>query len=103
MDENGLKLLLEYNVNQETLQEYYEFVMGHYVPTLQSMGLQMSEAWHTAYGQAPNRLIGFICVDEQTMHQLLESETWDTLNDELEKYVTDLHYKVVPFRGGFQL
>jgi hypothetical protein len=103
MDENGLKLLLEYNVNQDTLQEYYEFVMGQYVPTLQSMGLQMSEAWHTAYGDAPNRLIGFICGDQQTMNHLLDSDTWDALNHELEKYVTDLRYKVVPFRGGFQL
>jgi hypothetical protein len=37
------------------------------------------------------------------MNHLLESETWDALNNELEKYVTDLSYKVVPFRGGFQL
>ena len=28
MDENGLKLLLEYDVNQDTLQEYYQFIMG---------------------------------------------------------------------------
>jgi hypothetical protein len=46
--EQGLKLLLEYDVNQDTVQEYYQFVMGQYVPALQSMGLQMSEAWHTA-------------------------------------------------------
>lgn len=103
MDENGLKLLLEYDVNQETLQEYYQFVMGQYVPALQSMGLQMSEAWHTAYGHAPNRLIGFICDDHQTMNRLLDSELWNDLNDGLEKYVTDLRYKVVPYRGGFQL
>ncbi|MBP9500889.1 MAG: hypothetical protein KBF17_01890 [Candidatus Promineofilum sp.] len=103
MDENGLKLLLEYDVNQNTLQDYYQFIMGQYVPALQTMGLQMSEAWHTAYGQGPNRLIGFVCGDEQTMARLLDSELWNDLNDELEKYVTDLRYKVVPYRGGFQL
>lgn len=99
----GLKLLLSYEVNQGTLQEYYQFVMGQYVPALQSMGLQMSEAWHTAYGNAPNRLIGFVCTDQQTMAQLLDSELWGDLNDELEKYVSDLNYKVIPYRGGFQL
>jgi hypothetical protein len=105
MDDNvqGLKLLLEYDVNQETVQEYYQFVMGQYVPALQSMGLQMSEAWHTAYGVAPNRLIGFVCGDTGTMNRLLASDLWSDLNTELEKYVTDLHYKVVPYRGGFQL
>jgi len=25
------------------------------------------------------------------------------LNSELEKYVSDLRFKVVPYRGGFQL
>jgi hypothetical protein len=101
--EYGVKLLLTYDVNQETLQEYYQFVMGQYVPALQSMGLQMSEAWHTAYGDHPNRLIGFVCSDQQTMNQLLDSDLWLDLNNELEKFVSDLEYKVVPYRGGFQL
>jgi len=103
MEENGLKLLLEYDVNQDTLQEYYQFVMGQYVPTLQSMGLQMSEAWHTAYGDAPNRLLGFVCGDKQTMDNLLTSDAWVDLNDQLEKYVTDFRYKIIPYRGGFQI
>ncbi len=103
MEENGLKLLLEYDVNQDTLQEYYQFVMGQYVPTLQSMGLQMSEAWHTAYGDAPNRLLGFVCGDQQTMDNLLISDAWVDLNDQLEKYVTDFHYKIILYRGGFQI
>lgn len=105
MDESvrGVKLLLEYEVMQDTVQEYYQFVMGQYVPALQSMGLQMSEAWHTAYGDAPNRLLGFVCGDWDTMNSLLESDVWLDLNTELEKYVSDLQYKVVPYRGGFQL
>ena len=103
MDENGMKLLMEYDVNQDTLQDYYQFIMGQYVPALQSMGLQMSEAWHTAYGTAPNRLIGFVCGDRQTMDRLLDSDLWLDLNNELEKYVSDLRCKVVPYRGGFQL
>lgn len=99
----GVKLLLEYEVTQETVQEYYQFVMGQYVPTLQSMGLQMSEAWHTAYGNAPNRLIGFVTGDWETMNAVLDSDTWLDLNTELEKYVTDFQYKVLPYLGGFQL
>ena len=103
MDENGMKLLMEYDVNQDTLQDYYQFIMGQYVPALQSMGLQMSEAWHTAYGTAPNRLVGFVCGDRVTMDRLLDSDLWLDLNNELEKYVSDLRFKVVPYRGGFQL
>lgn len=99
----GLKLLLSYHVNLEKQQEYHKFVMGRYLPTLQSMGFQMSEAWHTAYGDAPNRLIGLVCNDETTMNELLSSDEWDSLNDQLEEFVSDLDYKFIPYRGGFQL
>lgn len=99
----GYKLLLSYEVRPEVMQEYYQFVMGRYVPVVQSMGLQMSEAWHTAYGDAPNRLIGFVCEDQETVKELLSSENWTDLNEQLEQFVTDLSYKVIPYRGGFQI
>ena len=104
MDEpTGLKLLLTYDVQQDKLQEYYQFVMGRYLPAMQSLGWQMSEAWHTAYGEAPNRLIGFVCNDHQTVEELLTSELWMSLNEQLLEYVSDFDYKFVPYRGGFQL
>ncbi len=104
MDEpTGLKLLLSYDVRQENQQDYHKFVMGRYLPTLQSMGFQMSEAWHTAYGDAPNRLIGLVCSDEEAMNTLLSSEEWNALNEQLQELVTDLDYKFIPYRGGFQL
>jgi hypothetical protein len=99
----GYKLLLTYEINETLLQDYYQFVMSQYVPTLQSMGLQMSEAWQTAYGDAPNRLIGFVCEDQSTMTSVLNSENWITLNEQLESFVTDFSYKVIPYRGGFQI
>ena len=104
MDEaKGIKLLLTYDVIQERQQEYYHFVMGRYVPALQSMGFQMSEAWHTAYGNSPDRLVGFVCRDDETLQKLLDSDLWTTLNDELEEFVMGFSYKIVPYKGGFQL
>ena len=99
----GYKLLLTYGIKEDLMQEYYQFVMGHYVPALQAMGLQMSEAWQTAYGEAPNRLIGFVCEDQDIMTEVMNSEKWPELNDQLEKFVFDFSYKVIPYRGGFQL
>ncbi len=105
MDEKhiGVKLLLSYEVNSESLQDYYQFVMGSYIPTMQTLGLQMSEAWHTAYGQAPNRLIGFVTDNQENMMNLLQNETWLKLNEQLEQYVSEFSYKVIPYRGGFQI
>lgn len=105
MDEQypGLKLLLSYDVRGELIQEYRQFVLQRYIPEMQGMGFQVSEAWHTAYGDVPNRLLGFVCRDRATLDDMLESETWLTLNDQLAEYVTDFSYKAVPYRGIFQL
>ncbi|MCP5100414.1 MAG: hypothetical protein GY943_33105 [Chloroflexi bacterium] len=99
----GFKLLLSYEVSPETVQEYRQFVMRQYVPSMNTLGFQMSEAWHTAYGDAPNRLIGFVCRDRSTMTDLLENDTWVDMNEQLREFVTEFSYKVVPYRGIFQV
>lgn len=102
-ESRGTKLLISYDVIQERQQEYYQFIMGRYLPAMQSLGFQMSEAWHTAYGDAPNRLIGLVSPGEDAMQELLGNDLWLDLNEELAQFVTDFEYKFIPFRGGFQL
>jgi hypothetical protein len=100
--DSGLKLLISYNINLDEAQEYYEFVLGKYIPVMQALGLEMSEAWHTAFGDYPNRLIGFVSRDGNSLRELMEGETWEELNEELQTHVTELDYKVVPYKLGFQ-
>ncbi|MDA0245682.1 MAG: hypothetical protein OT477_19895 [Chloroflexi bacterium] len=100
---NPVKLLLSYDMLPEAGQEYYQFVLGRYIPTMQSMGLQMSEAWSTQYGNGPDRLVGFVARDEQSVFDLLESDTWRLLNDQLFNYITNFNYKVIPYKQGFQI
>jgi hypothetical protein len=103
MDEdNGLKLLLSYNIRANDMQAYYEFVLGRYIPMMQSLGLEMSEAWHTEYGNYPIRLLGFVARDEATMMKVLSGENWEDMNQQLEEYVTDFSYKVIPYTIGFR-
>ena len=99
---NGLKLLISYNVDLDNSQEYYEFVLGKYIPVMQSFGLEMSEAWHTAFGDYPNRLIGFVSQDGEVMREVLSGETWEDLNEELSNHVTEFEFKVIPYKLGFQ-
>lgn len=97
------KLIVCYDVDPTNMQEYYRFVMGRYVPTLQSLGLEMTEAWTTAWGNGPGRQIGFVARNLDTLYEVLDGETWDELNEELDEFVSDFDYKVVPYREGFQL
>ena len=100
---SGYKLLLSYDVIPEYMQEYYRFVLGHYVPVMQAMGLEMSDAWHTAYGDLPNRLIGFVAREKETLQNVLEDESWAALNEEMQQFVSDFNYKVIPYRERFQI
>lgn len=99
---DGFKLLLSYNLRPENAQGYYEFILGKYIPIMQNMGLEMSEAWHTAYGDYPSRLVCFVAREESDLWTVLDGPEWETLNDQLDEFVTDFSFKIVPYKIGFQ-
>ena len=96
------KLLLSYDIDPSDSESYYQFVLGEFVPAVQAMGLYMLEAWHTAYGAYPIRLIGFVAEDIETIHDALSSTAYRSLEDKLLGYITNYKRSIVPFREGFQ-
>ncbi len=102
MADTRVKMLITYDVVPELQQAYYEFVLGEMVPTAQSMGLVLSEAWHTAYGEYPIRLNGFVARSRQDLDRILASAEWRQLEDKLKRFVTGYQRKTVPYREGFQ-
>ena len=102
MTETRVKLLIAYDVVAELQQAYYEFVLGEMIPTAQTLGLTLSEAWHTAYGDYPIRLNGFVARDRAALDRILSSTEWRQLEDKLKRFVVDYQRKIVPFRDGFQ-
>ena len=99
----GYKLLVSYDVKPELINEYRQFVLGQYIPFMGSMGMQISQAWHTAYGNAPNRLLEFVCRERDTVTGLFQDDDWVSFNEQLEGFVEDLAYKVVPYKDRFQI
>jgi hypothetical protein len=97
-----VKLLIMYNVKAAREEAYYRFMAGEFLPTIQNIGLIMVEAWRTAWGDYPERLIGLVAEDHQTLEQILEGTKWREIEADLERYVDDYQRKVVPYRGVFQ-
>lgn len=97
-----VKLLLVYDIKPHREAEYYRYVLGEFLPTLQNMGLIMVEGWHTAYGDYPMRLIAFRAEDETTMQKVLNSEEWRAAKERLLKLVRDYEQQVVVARNPFQ-
>ncbi len=98
MPSNPVKFLLTYDIRPEIQDQYFQFVLGEMVPTLQSMGLVMGGAWHTAYGQYPMRLVEFVAEDRATLERVLTSPVWEDLESRLQRFVHNYSRKTVPLR-----
>ena len=97
-----LKLLLAYNIRPNREAEYYRYVLGEFLPSLQDIGLMMVEGWHTAYGDYPVRLIVFRAHDGVDMYEVLKSSEWDRGKEKLLKLVGDYEERLVPAKNVFQ-
>lgn len=84
-------------------QDYFEFVVREFVPGMQRIGIQPTEAWFTQYGDQPQILTGGIAENFSDMQSALESEDWQELRDQLSAFVTNFSMKVVKASGGFQM
>ena len=83
--------------------EYFEFVVQEFVPKIQRLGIQPSEAWYTVWGKEPQILSGSVADERATIEQAVESEEWKAMIERLLTYVTNFNFKIVPSVGHFQL
>jgi len=98
----AVKVLMTWDIAAERDQEYFEFIIGEFIPGVQRLGLQPAEAWATVYGSYPQIQVGLLAPDAMQARQILESSEWDMLQDRLSGYIKNFSYKVVTARSGFQ-
>ncbi|NIS78761.1 MAG: hypothetical protein GTO14_00690 [Anaerolineales bacterium] len=101
-DHDPVKMLLTYDPLPGRREAYLRYVRGEFVPTLEHMGLTMSESWHTAYGAYPLRLASFLASDRATMERIIASDTFQELETKLQEFVANYNRKIVPHRSTFQ-
>lgn len=97
-----IKLLMSWDIAPEHEQEYFEFVIGEWIPGIQRMGLEPTEAWATIYGEYPQIQVALLAPDLPEAQRVLNSVDWTRLRDQLFTFVKNYSYKVVPAKGGFQ-
>lgn len=96
------KLLLIYDVKPGMSNLYYRYVVNEFVPALNDMGLYVTEAWHTAYGDYPIRQVEYVADSMTTITNTFHSERWRTLEDRLKAFTVRYERKVIPYKRGFQ-
>ncbi|MCD4700174.1 MAG: hypothetical protein K8R91_06350 [Phycisphaerae bacterium] len=98
-----VKLLLTWDIKPGREQEYFEFVVREFMPGMQRLGLQPSEAWVTTYGDKPQIMTGMVAEDQTAVRKIMGSEDWQSLHDRLLEYVNNLESKIIHASGGFQV
>ncbi len=99
----AVKLLMTWDIMPGREQEYFEFVVRDFIPGLQKLGLEPSDAWFTMYGEKPQIMTSAQMPSLGALTQVLESQEWADLSKLLMDYVEDFKYKIIPARAGFQM
>ena len=99
----AVKLLMTWDIRAGREQEYFEFVVRDFMPGLQQMGMEPSDAWFTMYGNNPQILAAVQIPSMNSLQRLINSQDWDDLTQRLLDYVENFDYKVVQARSGFQM
>jgi hypothetical protein len=98
----AVKLIMTWDIMPEREQEYFEFVVREFIPGVQRLGFELSDAWATVYGSQPQILVGAIIPSRGRAQQLLDSSEWRSLNNQLQDFVHNYDQKIVEATGGFQ-
>lgn len=99
----SLKLLMTWNILPGREQEYFEFVVREFIPETQQLGLQLTDAWVTVYGNQPQILASAEVHNKETLNSILASVEWDNLLVKLNDYVDNFNLKTVYAKPGFQM
>ena len=98
----NVKVLMSWDIIDGRGQEYFEFVVRSFMPGVQKLGMALSDAWVTIYGDHPQILVGAVVPGLDKAQDIIASEDWQTLNRRLQDYVKNYELKVAPLEGGFQ-
>ncbi len=97
-----VKILMNWDIHPDQEQEYFEFVIRDFIPGVQRLGFDLSDAWATVYGDAPQILVGALVPSFDQARQVLDSPEWQSLYSQLQAYVQNFDVRIVEARGGFQ-
>jgi len=97
------KVLLTWNIQSGIEREHFQRIRV-FVSKLAGLGLDLADAWYTAYGDAPHVLLGIVAAggQEDQLQNILDSEEWGELLAELRPYISDYKQRIVKVEGQFQ-
>ena len=97
------KLLLSWNSHPAHEREIIHHV-SELVNRVSPLGLELRDAWYTAYGEAPQILLGFVLRrgSDKRIDNIVTSNEWNEILLDFQEYITDYEQRIVKATVGFQ-
>jgi len=99
----AVKILMTWDILPGREQDYFEFVVRDFIPAMQRLGMEVSDAWFTMYGDQPQILAAAQMPSINALNHVLQAPDWQELTNRLLDYVENFDYKIVQSRSGFQM
>jgi hypothetical protein len=71
----AVKLLMTWDILPGREQEYFEFVVRDFIPGVQHMGMEPSDAWYTMYGNQPQIMAAVQMNSVTTLQRTLDQKS----------------------------
>ncbi|MGC9348290.1 MAG: hypothetical protein ACP5JG_09155 [Anaerolineae bacterium] len=97
-----VKLLMTWDIAPGQEKACFAFITQELPSAMGDAGLELTDAWFTAYGDWPQIRIGFVSTDLRALQNFLTSEDWKVLKRQLLSYSQDYQEKIVVAQGSFQ-
>ena len=91
-----VKLVFSWNIKVKVEQEYFEFILQEFAPRIQRMGIHLTEAWYTVFGEGPQIIMPGVALERDAVEDAMRSEEWAALVTRLQAFVTDYGCRILP-------
>lgn len=97
------KMILTYDIQHPKQAEYSQFVLGRFVPGMQSLNLYIMSVYRTLYGHHPARQAEFVAESWEIVQKAVQHEQFEELETTLKGYTENYTRWIVAYRKGFQI
>ncbi len=97
-----VKIIFTWDIAPDREQDYFEFMVREFIPGVQRLGFELSDAWATVYGSQPQIMVGVVLPTQSKARQVMRTSEWNTLYTKLLDHVVNFSSKMVEARRGFQ-
>ena len=97
-----VKVLISYDMREGREEKCQRYVMQTLGPGMAQLGLRITDAWYTLWGNAPQIMGGGVLNSEEEASRMIYSQEWGDLIDGLRPLVDNFRIRVIDADGRFQ-